>query len=214
VYIPFNRRGFSEYYDQSLSTNFNNALIHLEGNVSKNFPAIIKIWYDKQAKSEGKITHAVVVTGYNSTGIFIHDPWYQPNRFLNLSTFSSLWAIDSEYWAFIIQREPNFNLTVKMTDFFGNAISNVQLTLRGKSNYTRVTDSNGTAEFSNLTISDYILSYDWRYQSKEYYVALTKNEVVSYCLLFSNQTILVLLAIWFLLIASITYLITRKRRYR
>jgi uncharacterized protein YvpB len=213
VYIPFENRGFSEYYNQSLSSIFDNALIYLKGNVSKNFPAIIKIWYDEQAKSEGKITHAVVVTGYNSTGIFVHDPWYEPNRFLNLSAFSSLWETDSGYWAFIIQREPNFDLTVKVKDFLGNAIPNVQLTLRGKSNYIRVTDLNGTAIFSNLTIAGYVLSYDWRFQSKEYNIPLTKNERVSYYLLFSNQTILVI-TIGFLVIVFIIYWILRKKKIK
>jgi hypothetical protein len=210
ISIPFEERGFSEYY-QSASNDFSQALISLRGNVSKNFPAIIRIWYDEQAKSEGKITHAVVVTGYNSTGIFVHDPLYEPNRFLNLSAFSSLWETNSEYRAFIIQREPKFDLIVEVKDFFGNAIPDVQLTLRGKSNYTRVADLNGTAIFSNLTIAGYVLSYDWRFQSKEYNIILTNNERVSYCLLFSNQTILVI-TIGFLVIVFIIYWILRKRR--
>lgn len=211
VFIPFEERGFSGYYSQSVSDDFSQALISLKGNVSKNFPAIIKIWYDEQAKSEGKITHAVVVTGYNSSGIFVHDPWYEPNRFLNFSAFSSLWETDSGYWAFIIQREPKFDLIVEVKDFFGNAIPDVQLTLRGESNYIKVTDLNGTAIFSNLTIASYVLSYDWRFQSKEYNIPLTRNERIGYYLLLSNQTILVI-TIGFLVIVFIICWILRKRK--
>ena len=118
TYIPFKNRSFSEYYNQSLSSYFSIALSHLKGNISQNFPAIVKTWYDEQAKAEGKVTHARVVTGYNSTGIFLHDPWDEPNEFLNYSTFSSLWKTNSGYWAFIVKQEPKFDLIVEVKDWF------------------------------------------------------------------------------------------------
>lgn len=210
VYIPFKERGFSKYYNQPLSTEFNRALANLKGNVSQNFPAILKIWYDELAKSEGKVTHAVVVTGYNSTGIFVHDPWYQPNRFLNYSVFSSLWETDSEYWAFIVESEPMFDLIVEAQDFFGNMISGVQFTLSGENNQTSVTDLNGIARFSNLTIGNYILSYQWRFQSSEYNIALTKMLKVNCRLLLSNPTIIGISTLFLIIVTVIVILRLRK----
>ena len=58
----------------------------------------VKTWYDDEEKAEGKVTHARAITGYNSTGIFFHDPWDGPNIFWNYSPFSTLWDTDSEYW--------------------------------------------------------------------------------------------------------------------
>jgi len=53
----------------------------------------VKTWYDDEEKAEGKVTHARVITGYNSTGIFFHDPWDGPNIFLNYSSLLSLAVI-------------------------------------------------------------------------------------------------------------------------
>jgi predicted double-glycine peptidase len=210
VYIPFKGRGFSEYHNQSLSNDFNRALANLKGNVSKNFPAILKIWYNEQAKSEGKVTHVVVVTGYNSTGIFIHDPWYEPNRFLNLSTFSSLWKTDSEYWAFIVKVEPTFDLIVEVKDWFGNAISGVHFALSDGNNQTDVTNLNGTVKFSNLRMASYVLSYNWRFQSDEYNVVLTKTTKVNFRLFLSNQTILGIITLFLVIVVVIIWCL-RKR---
>jgi hypothetical protein len=210
LYIPFKERGFSEYYDQSLSDDFNRALANLKGNVSKNFPAILKIWYDEQAKSEGKVTHAVVVTGYNSTGIFVHDPLYQPNRFLNYSAFSSLWETNSGCWAFILKVEPKFDLIVEAQDWFESVIPGVQFTLSGENNQTSVTDLNGIARFSNLTMGKYVLSYRWRFQSGEYNIALTRMIKVNCKLLLSNQTIVGTVTSFLIIIVIVIILRLRK----
>lgn len=211
TYIPFKNRSFSEYYNHSLSNDFNIALSHLRGNISQNFPAMIKIWYDEQSKAEGKITHAGVITGYNSTGIFFHDPWHRPNRFLNYSAFSSLWETDSGYWAFIVKQEPKFDLIVEAKDWFGTPIPEVRFILRGETNRTEVTDLNGTARFSNLTMANYVLTYDWRFQSQEYNITLTKTAKVSYSLFLSDQTIFKIIIIAFLVIVVIIILICSKR---
>jgi len=209
VPIPFDTRGFSEHFAMSLSHDFSDAFTQLKGNVSRDFPAILEIWRNEQAKSEGKITHAVVVTAYNSTGIFVHDPWYERNRFLNTSVFSSLWETSSGYWAFIIQGEPRFSLLVETKDWFGSPISNLQFTLKGKVDLNGNTDSNGTAEFSDLPIGNYILSYDWRLQSEEREVVLSKDTNVSYALFFSDQTILMIIIYLLAAIAIIWFAITR-----
>lgn len=198
TYIPFQNRSFSEYYNQSLSNDFNRALVSLKGNVSQNFPVIVNAWYDEQAKLEGKITHASVVTGYNLTGIFVHDPWYGPNRFLNYSAFSSLWETGSEYWAFIVRREPKFDLIVGITDWFGNPISGVNVTLGGETNRTEVTDMNGTVEFSNLTIANYVLGYSWRFQWEEDRITLTKRTTLGYNVFLSDLMIFVIAIFSFL----------------
>jgi len=212
TYIPFQNRGFSEYFNQSLS-DFQEALFCLKGNLSQNYPIIIDTWLDENAKSAGSITHARVVTGYNLTGIFFNDPWSGPNEFLNYSEFSSLWNVDGEFWALIIEREPKFDISVGVKDWFGNPIQGVQLLLDDGSNFTEVTDSRGIAQFSNLSISNYTLSYNWRFQSGRCNVALvdTKDVDVSLCL--SNETILLVVVI----LASVTVAIVaigRKRAHK
>lgn len=189
VYLPFKDRGFSEYLNQSLSKDFSQALSYLKGNLSHNFPVIIKTWYDEDAKSNGSITHARVVTGHNLTGILFHDPWSGPNRFLNYSEFSNLWKTDSGFWAFIVTEEPKFDISVEVKDMFGNPIQGVQLFL-SEANCTQITDSNGTVEFSNLSIASYTLSYDWRLQSGKRTVALTYTKKTDFCLYLSNLTLL------------------------
>jgi len=211
TYVPFKNRGFSEYSQQSLSNDFNVALSRLKGNTSQNFPAIVRTWYDEQAKAKGEMTHARVVTGYNSTGIFFHDPWDEPNEFLNYSTFSSLWKTNSGYWAFIVKQEPKFDLNVEVTDWFGNPVPEVEFILRGEINQTEVTDLKGTAKFSNFTIANYVLSYSWRFQSEEDNITLTKTVRVSYRVFFSNPTILGIAIIVSLVIVVVIIWILKKR---
>jgi hypothetical protein len=212
VYLPFKNRGFSKYLNQSLSGNFNQALFSLKGNLSHNFPVIIKTWYNEDAKSKGSITHARVATGYNSTGIFFHDPLSRPNEFLNYSEFSNLWKTDSGFWAFIVMKEPKFDITVKVRDPFGTPIQGVPLFLT-EVDYTQVTDSNGTAKFSNLSIANYTLSYDWRFQSGKCSIALTYAKKIEFPLYLSNEMILSLVAI--LVILAVTgAMVARKRHTR
>jgi len=194
TYLPFKNRGFIGYYNQSLSKDFNKALEYLIGNVSRNFPAIVKTWYDEQMKTEGNFTHARVVTGYNSTGIFFHDPWDEPNEFMKYSTFSNLWNTTS-YWAFIVKQEPKFDLIVNVKDWLGNPVPDVEFILRSENNQTKTTNIDGTVEFSNLTIGNYVLKYDWRLDSEEDNLVLTKPITLTYSVFFSDETIILLIAI-------------------
>lgn len=130
VCIPFENRGFSEHISQALSQDFDEALSYLKGNLTHNFPIIINSWYDESAKSKGSVTHARVVTGYNSTGVFFHDPWSGPNEFLNYTEFSNLWKTDSGFWAFIVRSEPKFNLVIEVKDVLGNLIEGVPFLLK------------------------------------------------------------------------------------
>jgi hypothetical protein len=213
AYIPFKNRGFFEYYNQSLSNDFNDALNNLKGNVSQNFPVIINTWYDENLKSQGKITHARVVTGYNLTGIFFHDPWDGPNRFLNYSVFSSLWRTNLGYWAFIVKREPKFDLVVEVRDYFSTPIRGVTLILKGKIDRIEITNLNGTAKFSNLTIANYVLSYDWRFQSQKCDITLTKTKNVSFSLFLSDQTISLTAITTIFIFALVIVWFLKKRTY-
>ncbi len=211
TYIPFKNRGFSEYYNGSLSSDFSKAISYLKGNISRNFPAIVRTWYDEQAKSEGKITHARVITGYNSTGIFFHDPWIGPNEYLSYSAFSDLWN-DAGYRAFIVKQEPRFDLFVEVKDWFGNSVPEVRFTLVDKINRTEVTNSSGIAKFSNLTVANYSLGYSWRFQSEEEDIILTRQTSKNYRVFFSDVTILIITVISLVIIAMIL-LINVKRVY-
>lgn len=210
VYIPFQNRGFSEYFNQSLSDDFNEALSCLKGNLSQNFPAVVVTWYDENAKANGSITHARVVTGYNLTGIFFHDPWSGPNEFLNYSEFSSLWNVDGEFLALIVEREPMFDISVEVKDWFGNPIQGVPFLLDDGNNFTQVTDSHGIARFSNLSLANYTLSYNWRFQSGKRSVALIGMEKVEFTLYPSDETILLAVAI--LAAFVVLVVIAAKRR--
>jgi len=205
TYIPFKNRGYIDYYNQSLSDDFSKALEFLKGNVSQNYPAILKTWYNETWKAKN-ITHGRVVTGYNSTGIFLHDPSDgRPNGYMNYSTLSNLWN-DLGYWAFIVKQEPEFDLIVNVKDRFGNPVPDVEFTLRGKINRTNRSNSNGTMEFPNLTIGNYVLNYNWRFDSEEDELILTKPLVENYTVFCSNQTIIVIFAIIIFLVLTLLYL--------
>jgi hypothetical protein len=194
TYLPFKNRGFSEYYNQSLSEDFGEGLEYLKGNVSHNFPVIVKTWYDEQAKVNDTITHARVITGFNSDGIFFHDPWVEANQFMNYSMFGTLWNTTG-YWAFIVKQEPKFDLVINVEDWLGKSVPDVELTLKNGVNRTGITNTNGTVEFSNLTIGNYALSYDWRFQSLEDDIIFTKLITKNYSVFFSDQIIILLMVI-------------------
>ena len=194
TYVPLKNRGYLDYYNESLSNDFGEAIAHLKGNVSKNFPAIVTTWYDEQAKANDTMTHARVVTGYDSNGIFFHDPWVEANQFMNYSTFSNIWNTTG-YWAFIVKQEPTFDLIVEVKDWLGNPVPDIELAFKCGINQKVATNSNGTVKFSNLTIDNYTLSYDWRFQSLEEDGVLTKPITVSYSVFFSDETIILLIAI-------------------
>jgi len=103
THIPFDRLNFTEYINQSLSQDPDQALAYLKGNVSLNFPVIVDTWYNQACRESGKMTHARVITGYNETGIFYHDPSDGPNMYMGNVKFAELWSTDRGFWAFIIE---------------------------------------------------------------------------------------------------------------
>jgi len=192
AHIPFENRGFSHYYDQSLSEDFNTALTNLKGDVSQNLPVIMHGWYDQKAKNNGTMTHARVITGYNSTGVFFHDPWSGPNRFLNNSDLCSLWKTDLGYWALIIKSQPTFDLTVEIKDILGLPVSGIEVTLWNGLNHTKLTGANGTVSFYRLSVSERVLRYRWRFESNEDQVTITKPTTECYLIVFSDRSIVAL----------------------
>jgi len=79
------------------------SLEQLKSYIDQNIPLILLMWYSHHHVS----THYRVVTGYNGTHIFLHDPWNKPlwtgtyggpNLAFNYSAFMDLWSYYS-YWA-------------------------------------------------------------------------------------------------------------------
>jgi hypothetical protein len=103
THIPFDRQNFTEYINESLSQDADQALAFLKGNVSMNFPVIVDTWYDQAYKDGRNMTHARVVTGYNESGIFYHDPVDGPNLYMGSVKFAGLWSTDKGFWAFIVE---------------------------------------------------------------------------------------------------------------
>ena len=147
TYLPFEKRGFNDYFNGSLPNNFETALNLLKGNVSRNYPTIVDTWFDEQAKENNTITHARVIIGYNTTGVFFHDPWSGPNQFMNNQEFEDLWNTTEGYYVFMLEQEPLFNLTAKTADWLGNPVPdlNITLILNNEVNQTSVTDHKGIA---------------------------------------------------------------------
>jgi len=212
VYIPFQNRGFPAYYNSSLSDDFDTALSYLKGNVSQNFPAIVNTWYDAQARSENRYTHARVVTGYNTKGVFFHDPLTGPNNFLSYSDFQYLWRTGLGFWAFIIKQEPRFDLIVEARDWLRIPISGTSIILRGKNNLNGTTDQSGVVRFSNLTISGYILGYSSVFLQQEYSVTLTRTMTVSPFFLFSIPTIILILIVSSVVLIFVLLVWASRRR--
>ncbi len=189
--IPFEMRGFHEFRNQSLSDNFATALSVLKDNTFKNFPAMVNTWFDEEEKIRGIITHARLIIGYNSTGIFYDDPWSGPNQFMANDLLEDLWDTGLGYWAFIVEREPLFTLTVQAEDLLGSSIPGLELSLTGAANQTAATDLNGTARFFNLTMGTYALRYDWRLQSDKIAFSLEGSVNQSLTFVLSNQIIMI-----------------------
>jgi len=208
-YIPFDKRGVHDYYNESLSHDFNQALSNLKGNASQNLPIIINTWYDELAKQEGKVTHARVVTGYNESGIFFHDPGMGQNRFLNNSIFADLWKTDMGYWALIIKYQPRFELIVKITDVFGFPVSGVEVKLGNRINATESTDANGTAHFQDLQISQYTLTYNWWFITAQENLSVTQTATKNYKA-FSDLTFAALIVIASLTVGLVV--LARKKK--
>ena len=209
--IPFEKRGFLNFLNRSLSDDFDIALSQLKTTVSKNYPIMIDSWLSEKDKLDGNITHARAVTGYNLTGIFCHDPKITSNQFLNNSLLSELWRTDLGYWALIIEQEPLFNLNVGVSDWFGNPIPEVRLSLVGEINYESVTDYNGVSLFLNVKLGDYTLICESQLQTENREITIEKQESLELSLL-SNQVIVLVgvVIIIILVAAALTMVFTRK----
>ena len=205
MHIPFVKRGFKEYLSISLSMEFERALSNLKGNVSKNFPVIILTWYDAAHKAG----HYRVVTGYNSSGIFVHDPAVGPNLFLNNTILKDLWYY-SCFWALVILRQPHFDLTVKIRDLFGFPVSGVKIVVANEKEIISTTNQNGTVVFRGLPLGTYRIEYHSKFGSGEDVITLTKTTVIEYVTVLSDLTIVVMV-ISSLFMLVLFYFIIRSR---
>ena len=93
----FHNRGYSQ------ASQAQGSLDGLKQLNWEGYASIISIWFD----SKRDAAHAVVVTGYNETGIMVNDPyslrWDQsvnrttgPNAFISNSMLANLWTVSSE----------------------------------------------------------------------------------------------------------------------
>jgi predicted double-glycine peptidase len=98
VSMPFISRNIGIVFDGNLSNDFPDALLQLEGNVSLNRPVILLMWYDLSNVTG----HYRVVTGYNQTGLFFHDPADGPNIFFDNAMVETLWT-RYDHWALILE---------------------------------------------------------------------------------------------------------------
>lgn len=100
---PFQNRGI-----KIISVGFYSNLGHLIEAVNNECYSIINIRFDKQSSSG----HYVVVTGYNETGFFVHDPWPEEwgkatgrntgeNVYLSNELLKELWAF-RRYWVLTV----------------------------------------------------------------------------------------------------------------
>ncbi|MFA5868739.1 MAG: C39 family peptidase [Candidatus Bathyarchaeia archaeon] len=101
--IPFEKRDFKNIFNGTLSENPDYAIYYLKQHIVQNHGIIVKTWYNESVKEKNLVTHARVVTGYNQTGIFFHDPLKGPDRYMNYNQFISLWNVNGEYWVFLIE---------------------------------------------------------------------------------------------------------------
>jgi len=87
-----------ECYDMNLSM--------LESYIDQGKPLVLLMWYSSRHVSG----HYRVVTGYNATHVFLHDPWNKPlwggtyggpNTVFNNTQFMDLWSYSS-YWTLYV----------------------------------------------------------------------------------------------------------------
>jgi hypothetical protein len=105
TYIPFITRGFIEFLNRSLSDSKDLALHSLKENIAKNYRIMVITWYSETDKEIGNITHGRIITGYNETGLFFHDPLSGLNKYFHNSYFLDLWDTNYDYWALIIEQD-------------------------------------------------------------------------------------------------------------
>jgi hypothetical protein len=199
MHIPFKNRYFKYYNGTTIS--FKQALNNLKGNISKNFPMVILTWYNLSHK----IGHYRVVTGYNYSGIFVHDPFDGPNRFLNNLILEDLWSY-SNFWSLIILEQPYFNISIKIMDVFNFPVKNLKVILINEVNISMLTDSNGMAIFRDLPIGAYILKYNSYVESKTETLVLTSSINKEYKIIFSDDSIKIfILLMLFTLVSYLLY---------
>ena len=102
VPIPFRNHEIDVVFAGHL--NNTDSLRQLKGNVSSNRPAILLMWYETN-----NITgHYRVLTGYNETGFFLHDPakegslYSGPNVYFDNVLFGKLWT-RHDNWVIILE---------------------------------------------------------------------------------------------------------------
>lgn len=131
TYIPFINREFNDFLNESLSDNRDLALHFLKEYMSKNYRIMVMTWYSEADKELGNITHGRVVTGYNETGIFFHDPLSGPNKYLHNSDFIELWDTNYGYWALIIKQDVPPELRYVLIEWIKNNLDIVALLIVG-----------------------------------------------------------------------------------
>jgi len=206
MHIPFVKRGFEEYLSTFLSRDFEHALINLKGNASKNFPVIILTWYDASHNTG----HYRVVTGYNSSGIFVHDPIIGPNVFFNNTLLQDLWHY-SRFWTLIILEQPHFDLVVKIRDFLGFPVSGMKIAVADGMEMILTTNQNGSVVFSGLPLGTYRFEYHSKFESREDIITLTKTTTTEYIVILSDLTASILLVIFLLFMLVLFFLLMRSK---
>jgi hypothetical protein len=109
--LPFEEVGIDIIFDGDMADNSEEAIVSLKENISLNRPAIVLMNYSLTSE----IGHFRVVTGYNQTGFFVHDPWDNkfgenypnysgPNEYFNNKLFAKLWDAPKNVtnWAIIL----------------------------------------------------------------------------------------------------------------
>jgi hypothetical protein len=99
----FDSRGYTQVYEDTLSVE------SLKDINSHGFLVIILVYFDETHEYQ----HYVVVVGYNSYGIYVHDPWptswKQPegrvtgsNVSISNEMLGNLWSCQPSYWGLVI----------------------------------------------------------------------------------------------------------------
>lgn len=154
TYIPFANRDFKEFQNRSLSENRDLALHHLKEHTSKDYRILIITWFSETEKELDEITHARVITGYNETGIFFHDPLSGPNMYLHNSNFIELWDTDYGYWALIIEQGAPRKAVSLLAEWVRNNLDIVALLIVGL-----VVEVHYVSRISNFTNSIALLLF-------------------------------------------------------
>lgn len=105
IATPFDTRNIT-----IISTGKDTTQRDLKQNINNGYYTIINIGFDENYRSG----HFVVVTGYNSTGFFVHDPWPEkwgnpegrdtgPYAYIDSDMLAELWSFRSN-WALTVER--------------------------------------------------------------------------------------------------------------